>query len=189
MSHVLYVPGFVEPGDLPQRLLVETPWVQRTESRLECFMANGDPYPYTYGTGRGERTYYSIPTSDLVEELRLRVNAYLAAERPSWGPMTGCFLNRYDYERHHLGWHADNFKGMDHSKCVAVVSFGEEREFLYRENPTPGTPRPAETSLVLGNGSLLLMEPGMQHTHQHRLPKGRRANMKPRVSATFRAFF
>ena len=33
-----------------------------------------------------------------------------------------CFLNRYDDQRNHLGWHADDSPEMDHDHPIAVVS-------------------------------------------------------------------
>lgn len=195
----VYVPAFMPP--CIDRLLSEVPWEQRTTTRSECFMAPGPPYPYTYGQGRGVRTYMSIPMSDLVGDILARVNDWLAQRDVAhgllgWGPMTGCFLNRYDHDRQHLGWHADNFDGMDHTRCVAVVSFGEPRPIWWRTNPParpenwatlPSDPAIPVESQVLENGSLFLMPPGMQHTHEHRIPKGSRS-MGPRVSLTFRAF-
>lgn len=187
----VYVPAFSSPRI--DRLLSEVPWEQRTTTRSECFMAPGPPYPYTYGQGRGVRTYTSIPMSDLIADIMGAVNEWLAQRDVAhgllgWGPMTGCFLNRYDHDRQHLGWHADNFVGMDHTRCVAVVSFGEPREIWWRPNPEPGklVAFPVQSQL-LANGSLFLMPPGMQHTHEHRIPKGSRS-MGPRVSLTFRAF-
>lgn len=184
----VYVPSFAPADKSLTRLLTDVPWEQRTTARSECFMTPGPPYTYTYGQGRGVRTYTSIPMSSLVEGILDEVNCWLAAQGLGWGPMTGCFLNRYDHDRQHLGWHADNFVGMDHTKCVAVVSFGEPREIWWRPNPEPGKLVAFPVlSQRLANGSLFLMPPGMQHTHEHRIPKGTRA-MGPRVSLTFRAF-
>ncbi len=40
---------------------------------------------------------------------------------------------------------------------------------------------------IVEPGSLFIMPPGMQHTHEHRIPKGDRA-MGGRISLTFRRF-
>lgn len=149
-------------------------------------MAPGDPYLYTYGSGRGIREYTSILMSDFVDEMMCRVNLFLAGVYPSWGSMTGCFLNRYGDDHDHLGWHADDFAGMDHSRAVVSVSFGEPREIWWRPFGASGEV-PPECKQLLGDGSMFVMPPGMQHTHQHRIPKGSR-KMGPRVSLTFRAF-
>lgn len=183
----IYTPAFSPDHTEAKRLLAYTPWERRTDARSECFMAPGEPVPYTYGRDRGVRTYHSIPMTERVAEIMRHLNIRLERTQPGWGPMTGCFLNRYDHEREHLGWHADDFVGMDHSKCVAVVSFGAHREIWWRENGATGEV-PPENRQLLEDGSLFIMPPGMQHTHQHRIPKGGR-QMGPRVSLTFRAFF
>jgi alkylated DNA repair dioxygenase AlkB len=178
-----YGPGFAtQPGIT--RLLAEVPWIRVTETRAECFMAHG-PVSYTYGQGRGVRTYTAVPFAAGVRECMAEVNAYLAMF--PWGPMTGCFLNRYDHQHDHLGWHADDFRGMDHSRPVVVVSFGEPREIWWRLNGVQGEV-PPERRQRLGDGSIFVMPPGFQQAYQHRIPKGDRA-MGPRVSLTFRAFF
>jgi transcription elongation factor Elf1 len=38
------------------------------------------------------------------------------------------FLNKYDDEKQHLGWHADDFEGMRKDQPIAVISYGAERE-------------------------------------------------------------
>lgn len=166
--------------------LTEIPWVDRTETRSECFMAYGDPYPYTYGQGRGVRTYNSIPMTPLVGFVMEGLNRWLQDNISSYGPMTGCFLNRYLNHLQHLGWHADDFAGMDHSKCVAVISLGVTREIWWRDIGDKGEV-PPDCRQALEHGSLFIMPPGMQHVKQHRIPKGSR-EMGPRISLTFRAF-
>ena len=185
----VYIPNFV--SGTVGTYLRDVPWERHTATRSECFMAPGKPYEYTYGSGRGVRSYWSVPFAAGVDVLMGTLNSYLGenpwlGKYPGWGPMTGCFLNRYDDNKEFLGFHADNFVGMDHTKCVAVVSFGEPREIWWRENDVKGDV-PLANRQLLGNGSLFLMPPGMQHTHQHRIPKGDRT-MGPRVSLTYRAF-
>lgn len=47
-----------------------TSWLRVTPARYECFMSEGGGVSYTYGSGRGERTYTSIPTSNVVREIQ-----------------------------------------------------------------------------------------------------------------------
>lgn len=186
----VYIPPLIapEPGVM-ERLLTEIPWESRAETRRECFMTPGVvPYTYTYGQGRGVRDYTSIPMSDFVAEILNAVNFALSsdARTPGWGPMTGCFLNCYEDDHDHLGWHADDFRGMDHTRAVVSVSYGEAREIWWRKFGESGEV-PVENRRLLASGSIFVMPPGMQFTHQHRIPKGSR-KMGPRVSLTFRAF-
>jgi alkylated DNA repair dioxygenase AlkB len=171
----------VEPGI--ERLLSEVPWISPSEARSECFMSP-EPYSYTYGSGRGVRTYTSVPFAADVDKVMAKVNEVM--DEFGWGHMNGCFLNLYRDQKQALGWHADDFRGMDHTAPVVVVSFGEEREIWWRANGESGV-TPADQRRLLENGSLFIMPPGMQHTHQHRIPKGDR-DMGERVSLTFRRF-
>ena len=158
------------------------PWLEETSARKELFMSPGGGMSYTYGQGRGVRTYISIEMNDFVTLIMNKVNKTLGLI----GPMNGCFLNLYEDDHKALGWHADDFREMDHAKAVAVVSFGEPREIWWRAKGTTGV-TPPERRLMLDNGSLFIMPPGFQHTHEHRIPKGDR-KMNKRVSLTFRAF-
>lgn len=182
-------------------LLETLPWVSRTGRRDECFMVDGPVVEYTYGKAPHERSYLSVPMHPFIRLIQDAVNEELkevqydferAAGReleedlPAWGPMTGCFLNRYATDQNGLQWHADDSPIMDHTKAIVVVSFGEEREIHWRPNGTRGE-TPPERRQVLGWGSMFVMPPGFQHIAQHQVPKGSRP-MGPRVSLTFRAF-
>lgn len=191
----LYFPAFFKDSaaHILGRLDTQTPWLNEAETRSECFMSPLAPLSYTYGTGRGVRTYTSIPMSPLVSAMMARVNQGL--HDVGLGPMNVCFLNRYVGERQHLGWHSDNHPGTDHTRPIVSVSLGQEREIWWRRTPPPRgpdwiftpTPEIPVERQMLGNGSMFVMPPGMQQTHQHRIPKGDR-KMGTRISLTFRAF-
>ena len=181
----IYIPGEVDASEsFTEALLEDTPWLDRTEARGECFMSKGGGISYTYGQGRGVRTYTSCDYTFAVETVLSHVNVLM--DKYGWGHMNGCFLNLYRHDRQHLGWHADDFRKMDHSCPVVVVSFGEPREIWWRKKGERGAV-PAGNRQLLEPGSVFIMPPGMQFTHEHRIPKGSR-NMGPRVSMTFRRF-
>lgn len=180
----IYIPNWTTEPGIEHLLGPTIPWRRDTETRQECFMTSV-PYVYQYGTGRGIRTYTAVPITQTIEAVMQNLNDTLFWPL-GYGEMNGCFLNRYDDHTQHLGWHADDFEGMDHERPVCVVSFGQPREIWFRENGVNGTV-PKENRQILENGSLLIMPHGFQGTHQHRIPKGDRT-MSPRVSLTFRAF-
>lgn len=192
MDTPLYVNPFfmLEPTIRP--LLNGVPWLQETTARKEAFMSDPPGQSYTYGKGRGERTYTSVAYLDIVRAVLNSVNRYLGSE---WGPecgrFSGCFLNRYDSAGSALGWHSDDFPRMDQSHPIAVVSFGEPREIWWRklgpDGKWPSGIVPPECRQLLAHGSLFVMPGGFQQTHQHRIPRGDR-EMGPRVSLTFRRF-
>ncbi|MNY73470.1 hypothetical protein D3C86_2122690 [compost metagenome] len=73
---------------------------------------------------------------------------------------------------------------MDDDRPIVIVSLGAEREIWFR----PNTDTMHVDKLLLGHGSLCLMQPGMQDTHQHRIPKSPRHDCGARISFTFRGF-
>lgn len=175
-----YVPGVFPPG-LIDRLLVEVPWVEATETRRECFMAE-ESFHYTYGSGRGVRTYQSVPYQPMIRQVLHALNRH-----GGYGDgYNVCFLNRYEDDHQHLGWHADDSPGMRHEHPIAVVSFGAERDIWWRKPGQVGEV-PPERRQRLGAGSVFVMPPGFQQRYQHRIPKGDRA-CGPRVSLTFRRY-
>lgn len=175
-----YDPTFAsDVPDALEKLLHETPWLERTDARKECFMAT-PMRSYTYGSGRGVRTYESIFPRPFVQLLMHEINQEHDLR------FNGCFLNRYDDASKQLGWHADDSPGMDHGHPIAVVSFGEPREIWWRPNGEGGVV-PIGHRRLLAHGSLFVMPAGFQQTHQHRIPKGDRP-MGVRVSLTYRRF-
>lgn len=165
-------------------LLTRVDWQRHTSARQESFMAL-QPTSYQYGAGPNARSYQSQPMLKEVEEMMGRVNETLSAlHLPS---VNGCFLNLYTDQLQHLGWHSDNFVGMDDAAPIVVHSIGQAREIWFRAIGHKGEV-PASDRLMLEDRSLLIMPPNYQRTHQHRIPKGDRA-MGARVSLTFRAFF
>jgi len=181
---LIYEPNFLSDFSVHEfnqwigRLL----WLNVTEARKELFMSPGGGLSYTYGQGKGVRTYTSIEMDDHVYLIMDLVNEKIG----DIGPMNGCFLNLYEDDHKSLGWHADDFREMDHTKAVVVISLGEEREIWWRPIGVKGE-TPPERRQLLGSGSIFIMPPGFQHTHEHRIPRGDR-KMGKRVSLTFRAF-
>lgn len=173
----IYIPKFAD-AEMVQ-LLKEIPWGTFTDARQECFMAE-EMMTYTYGEGRGVRTYASVPYHGLIASIRETLNARFKNE------YNVCFLNRYDDAGQHLGWHADDSPGMDHKHPIAVISFGQARDIWWRTNEQTGI-IPLGQRQLLEHGSLFVMPAGFQRTYQHRIPKGGRA-MTPRVSLTFRHY-
>ncbi len=169
-------------------LMMDVPWVNVRDARSECFMAM-TPTTYTYGTPPHDQTYTSVEYHEAVALIQwaLNISGYDFTGKDPWpAKYNVCFLNRYDNEHNRLGWHSDDSPGMLHEHPIAVVSFGEPREIWVREKGFKGE-IPAENRYLLEDGSLFIMPPGFQQTHQHRIPKGSR-KMGTRISLTFRRY-
>lgn len=180
----LYIPSYAPEIVTIEYMLNEIPWGTFTDARQECFMAP-EPLEYTYGSGRGVRTYKSGPLNRVVKMLMEQLNFTPSVPNRRY-QYNVCFLNRYDDAGQHLGWHADDSPGMSHEHPIAVISFGQAREIWWRKNGHKGEV-PSEQRQLLENGSLFEMPAGFQKEYQHRIPKGDR-EMKPRVSLTFRHY-
>lgn len=176
-SPISYDPHFIikETADEYFTLLWAGLEWERRAPRREYWISRLDK-PYTYGRGMGERTYEPKPTHGVVEEILARFHYGLGLF------FEGCFLNGYENERDALGWHADDDPRIDHTRPIAVVTLGAAREIQWK--PQDGGPETVE-SLFLEPGSLFLMQPGMQQTHYHRIPKASR-KASPRISLTYR---
>lgn len=156
--------------DLDFSILDTVPWVQVVQARKECFMSV-TPREYTYGSGRGERTYTSSPMLDWVKEVMESLG----------GCHNVCFLNFYENERNALGWHADDSPGTNLDHPIEVISLGESREIWWRFKD-----RPSEVfKQLLEHGSSFVMPAGFQVLCDHRIPKASK-KCNPRASLTFR---
>jgi alkylated DNA repair dioxygenase AlkB len=174
-----YLEAFIGEADeiLKQLLLLD--WLDVTEARREYFMSD-EPRTYAYGKGVNIRHYASNPYSPLVETIQASLNDIFKAS------FNVCFLNRYDHQRQHLGWHADDSPEMDREHPIAVVSFGAEREIWWKLQGAKGDV-PSENRQKLGHGSLFMMPAGFQDLYFHKIPKCDR-ECGIRVSLTFRRY-
>jgi hypothetical protein len=200
-----YIPDWLPPERSDSLFVLmrdRLDWRHDTEARAEYFMAH-EPTAYTYGSGAGARTYHSCPYHSAVLSLQAWLNnqppgssadvghyVRTTGDTTPWGKILDgynvCFLNRYDEQKHQLGWHADDTPGMRHDHPIAVVSLGAEREIWWRPNGESGVV-PMDQRQLLGHGSLFIMPAGFQLTHQHRIPKADHV-VGTRISLTFRRY-
>ena len=91
-----------------------------------------------------------------------------------------CLANLYHEGEQGMGWHQDNEKELGSNPTIASISFGAERRFDFRHKESR-----EKISVILENGSLLIMSGETQTHWQHQLPKTKKIK-KPRVNLTFR---
>ncbi|MGB5462470.1 MAG: alpha-ketoglutarate-dependent dioxygenase AlkB, partial [Aureibaculum sp.] len=77
-------------------------------------------------------------------------------------------------------WHSDGEKDLKKNGAIASLSFGAARKFSFKHKATKET-----YSLILENGSLLVMRGLTQTNWLHRLPPTKKI-FKPRINLTFR---
>lgn len=175
---ITYLKNFIpNPNEVFESLKNELAWVGRETTPRSEYYINEIPVPYVYGRGRGEREYLPQPSHSIIESIKSEL-IKLTGEK-----FEVCFLNRYHNQSDHLGWHADDSPEMDDNRPIAIISLGVEREIWF----CPQTDKKDITPLKLENGSLCLMNKGMQETHFHRIPKSS-SECGERISLTFRGY-
>ena len=191
-ASVFYEPDLLRPeaADLIfKRLWSELDWVRHPGvPRREYYLAANDQ-PYTYGRGAGVRTYHSQASHEDISMIWLLLQVITNVKYDV------VFLNGYEDGSDHLGWHSDDSPEMDDTRPIAIVTLGQARDIWFRKKPLPGIKTQPGFSVNFGDdyealklehGSLALMAPGMQDTHQHRIPKAGFQPCGPRISLTFR---
>lgn len=127
-------------------------------------------YAYTYSNA----TKYALPwTKELLELKNI-------AERLSVSTYNSCLLNLYHNGDEGMAWHSDDEKTLAKNGAIASLSFGAVRKFSFKHKKTKET-----ISLLLENGSLLVMKGTTQTNWLHRLPPTKKIH-QPRVNLTFR---
>jgi hypothetical protein len=204
---VKYIRSFVPNPDAAfLALRDELSWERREDAPRSEYYCNDFPNAYVYGRGKGRRLYEPRPYHPIILALRKDLETLLGFK------FEVCFLNRYLNQSDQLGWHADDSPEMDDARPVVTVSLGEknakgepvEREIWFRpklERPekqivaqliadgdalAAGAVNPIE-KLQLEHGSAAIMAPGMQDTHEHRIPKAS-FQCGERISLTYRGY-
>ena len=188
---IIYTPNWLreEAADAAFiRLWDELAWVRHDKVPRREYYVHALDQPYSYGKAEYARTYVSQPMHP--ELLKI----WMKAEAQFGHAFETCFLNGYEDGKDFLGWHSDDSPEMDDFRSILIVTLGAEREIWFRPRPEllrdgwGGEHTVPVEKLTLGHGSLCEMKPGMQDTHQHRIPKAGFENCGPRISMTFRGY-
>lgn len=129
------------------------------------------PVAYVYSG----RTLEPRPMSQALMDLTDQVSACAVIE------FNHLLMNYYRNGQDSMGWHRDDEPELGPDPTIASLSLGCARDFQLRR---PGDPT---TTLTLGHGELLLMDPPCQSQWQHQLPKRALSRVAtPRINLTFR---
>lgn len=175
---IVYKSKFIEDAEGAfNSLKNDLNWERRETTPRSEYYINTLNVPYTYGQGRGVREYLPQVSHPVIEEMKTKLKDLTGFD------FEVCFLNRYHDQSDHLGWHADDSPEMDDNRPIAIISLGVEREIWF----CPQGNKNEVTKVKLENGSLCLMQPDMQNTHFHRIPKAG-FSCGERISLTFRGY-
>jgi 2OG-Fe(II) oxygenase superfamily len=175
-SKLIYVESFLpvgEAGSLFDSLKI-LPWTRgqfmgKAVPRDEVWIG---PFPYKF-SGRKLQPH---PIKPEINKLQQR------SESEFGDKFNSVLLNKYQGGKDSVDWHSDDEPEMDDAHSIASISVGAQRKFLIREKGS--TDKQAQT-FVLANGSLIIMPPGFQETHEHCVPKMKEV-IGTRINLTFR---
>ncbi|GEO10502.1 alpha-ketoglutarate-dependent dioxygenase AlkB family protein [Segetibacter aerophilus] len=127
-------------------------------------------YAYTYSN----TTKQAVPWTKELAELKAKV------EKITGETYNSCLLNLYHNGDEGMAYHSDDEQTLGKNSAIASVSFGAERKFLFKHKQTKET-----VSVMLENGSLLVMKGATQTNWLHRLPPTKKVT-SARINLTFR---
>ena len=125
---------------------------------------------YTYSNTTKQALPWTNELIDLKRKTELITNSQF----------NSCLLNLYHDGNEGMTWHSDDEKSLGMNTVIASLSFGAERKFSFKHRRTRQT-----ISLILENGSLLVMRGNTQSNWLHSLPLSSKIN-HPRINLTFR---
>jgi len=128
------------------------------------------PFEYTYSN----ITKSALPWTNELMELKNLI------EKHSGETFNSCLLNLYHSGEEGMAWHSDGEKDLKKNGAIASLSLGAERKFAFKHKESKET-----VSMVLKNGSLLIMKGSTQSHWLHRLPPTKKVHA-PRINLTFR---
>ncbi|WP_026707535.1 alpha-ketoglutarate-dependent dioxygenase AlkB family protein [Flavobacterium frigidarium] len=132
-----------------------------------------------YGDSSFKYTY-SNTTKEALPWTNELLHLKTLAEETTGETYNSCLLNLYHDGSEGMAWHSDGEKDLKKNGAIASMSFGAERKFAFKNKHTKET-----ITIILQNGSLLVMKDETQTHWLHRLPPTKLVS-KPRVNLTFR---
>ena len=161
-----------------QKLMTEVEWKSDEavifgtliETQRKVAWYGNEEFSYTYSG----RTKTALPWNKTLLEIKEKI------ENVSGETFNSCLLNLYHNGFEGMAYHSDGEKDLKDNGAISSVSFGAERKFNFKHKTTKEL-----VSLILENGSLLMMKDVTQKFWLHRLPTTTKI-IKPRISLTFR---
>jgi alkylated DNA repair dioxygenase AlkB len=179
---LVYTPGVFSPaesGNFLKGLIGHTPWKQeivqmygkavKTPRLTAWYGYQNKSYEFS-----GNK-YNPLPWTKELLAIKIRVEQIAEMQ------FNSVLLNYYRDGNDSVAWHSDDEYELGFKPTIASVSFGQERRFDVRQKAD----HKRKYSVILENGSVLLMKGDLQSLWHHRIAKSTQP-MKPRVNLTFR---
>lgn len=181
-GEVLYVPDFLTETitcnlfrSLHKNILWERDeylmYGKKIVTRRKVAWYGSKPFEYAYSRVKRKAHIWNNDLDDIRKLVELETKT----------SYNSCLLNLYPEGIDGMGWHSDNEKELVPNAAIASLSLGSDRKFSFKHRNTKET-----ISLILQNGSLLLMKGTLQNHWLHQLPKTKKM-IDPRINLTFRS--
>jgi alkylated DNA repair dioxygenase AlkB len=168
----------IDSDELLTKLISKLPWESMVIKmfgretkipRLQCWIGDeGCNYKYS-----GKKLNRQNWTKDLTmirekiyKEFKIDFNSVL--------------VNYYRDGKDSMGWHSDDEKELGHNPTIASISFGSERDLVFKNKISKET-----LSIAQVHGCLILIDGKTQKNWQHSIKKTRKV-IGPRINLTFR---
>jgi alkylated DNA repair dioxygenase AlkB len=168
----------IDSDELLTKLISKLPWESMVIKmfgretkipRLQCWIGDeGCNYKYS-----GKKLNRQSWTKDLTmirekiyKEFKIDFNSVL--------------VNYYRDGKDSMGWHSDDEKELGHNPTIASISFGSERDLVFKNKISKET-----LSIAQVHGCLILIDGKTQKNWQHSIKKTRKV-IGPRINLTFR---
>lgn len=182
-ADISYLHDFISHDESIQyleTLLTEVAW-QQNEIKMFGKVVNEPRLTAWYGDHGLSYKYSGIhlvstPWSDLLNELKSKVNAAASTE------FNSALLNYYRDGQDSMGYHQDNEPELGQNPVIASLTFGAARRFQLKHITDKSIKR---KDISLKSGSLLIMAGATQHYWKHQIPKTK-IPIGPRLNITFR---
>ncbi len=133
-----------------------------------------------YGDSDFEYTYSKTTKRALPWTAEL-LTLKLLIEEKTGEKFNSCLLNLYHNGEEGMAWHSDAEKALKKNGAIGSLSLGADRKFAFKHKETKET-----ISIILENGSLLVMKGTTQTNWLHRLPVTKLVS-QARINLTFRS--
>jgi alkylated DNA repair dioxygenase AlkB len=166
-----------------EKLRSETPWRQESV-RIYGKMYEQPRLVAWYGDPGKHYTYSGISLTPL-PWTHLLLTLRRCVEEVSDARFNSVFLNLYRDHRDSMGFHSDDERELGPEPCIASLSFGATREFVFKHKHDKELP---PIRVPLKEGTVLLMKGPTQRNWKHGILK-QTEPCGPRVNLTFRTIY
>lgn len=144
------------------------------QPRESMYMAENEKLTYTYSKVKRKPVKFSPEVEEIIKELNKLIEG-------KYEKLNAVLGNKYRTGKDYISYHSDDETDMKKNSLIVSVSFGAERDFIFKHKKTK-----EKIKLKLESGSVLIMDYETQKHWIHTLPK-RLREKNCRINLTLRS--